>query len=296
MPVYPTKLPASIRENTLRTAELKLYDYFKENLSPDHTAIYNTEWICNFRGQNSENLMDPYTGSRASPKDYPLGEADFILAGPDGLLILEVKGGGVFVEGGAWYSRDKNGKIHDIENPLIQSRKNMFAVINTILNCRRFRNRFIPAGYAVILPETSKWAEEIADQRLLVFQEQCGDILLFKLKELVRYWRHLWQDQGKPVERLDKEDLESILDDCLALSIPSKYLLWHYRSKHESLIAFSNTNYYENKIAGKECHRARILIENLLSSISIEKTNRFYELLADLGFGRSIIGFFIPNI
>ncbi|OPL12266.1 MAG: hypothetical protein AVO34_07655, partial [Firmicutes bacterium ML8_F2] len=211
MPVYPTKLPASIRENTLRTAELKLYDYFKENLSPDHTAIYNTEWICNFRGQNSENLMDPYTGSRASPKDYPLGEADFILAGPDGLLILEVKGGGVFVEGGAWYSRDKNGKIHDIENPLIQSRKNMFAVINTILSCRRFRNRFIPAGYAVILPETSKWAEEIADQRLLVFQEQCDDMLLFKLKELVRYWRHLWQDQGKPVERLDKEDLEIIV-------------------------------------------------------------------------------------
>jgi superfamily I DNA and/or RNA helicase/very-short-patch-repair endonuclease len=46
----------------------------------------------------------------------------------------------------------------------------------------------------------------------------------------------------------DKEDLESILDDCLAISMPSKYLLWHYRSKHESLIAFSNTNYYENKL------------------------------------------------
>lgn len=46
----------------------------------------------------------------------------------------------------------------------------------------------------------------------------------------------------------DKEDLESILDDCLALSLPSKYLLWHYRSKHESLIAFSNCKYYENKL------------------------------------------------
>lgn len=46
----------------------------------------------------------------------------------------------------------------------------------------------------------------------------------------------------------DKEDLESILDDCLALSMPSKYLLWHYRSKHESLIAFSNVKYYENKL------------------------------------------------
>lgn len=49
-------------------------------------------------------------------------------------------------------------------------------------------------------------------------------------------------------DNLDKEDLESILDDCLALSMPSKYLLWHYRSKHESLIAFSNSQYYENKL------------------------------------------------
>ena len=32
-------------------------------------------------------------------------------------------------------------------------------------------------------------------------------------------------------DNIEMEDLESILDDCLALSIPSKYLLWHYRSK-----------------------------------------------------------------
>ncbi|MCT4664991.1 MAG: DUF3320 domain-containing protein [Flavobacteriales bacterium] len=43
----------------------------------------------------------------------------------------------------------------------------------------------------------------------------------------------------------DIEDLESILDDCSALSMPSKKLRWHYRSKHESLIAFSNAHYYE---------------------------------------------------
>lgn len=49
-------------------------------------------------------------------------------------------------------------------------------------------------------------------------------------------------------ENMDVEDLESILDDCLSLSVPSKYLLRHYRSKHESLIAFSNVNYYENKL------------------------------------------------
>ncbi|MDH6355776.1 superfamily I DNA and/or RNA helicase/very-short-patch-repair endonuclease [Dysgonomonas sp. PH5-45] len=49
-------------------------------------------------------------------------------------------------------------------------------------------------------------------------------------------------------DNIEMEDLESILDDCLALSMPSKYLLWHYRSKHESLIAFSNSEYYDNKL------------------------------------------------
>jgi hypothetical protein len=49
-------------------------------------------------------------------------------------------------------------------------------------------------------------------------------------------------------ENYDKEDLESLLDDCLALSMPQEHLLWHYRSRHESLIAYSNMKYYENKL------------------------------------------------
>ena len=38
-------------------------------------------------------------------------------------------------------------------------------------------------------------------------------------------------------------DLTSILDDCLALGMPETHLLWHYRSRHESLIAFSNNQF-----------------------------------------------------
>ena len=49
-------------------------------------------------------------------------------------------------------------------------------------------------------------------------------------------------------ENVEKEDLESILDECIALSLPSVHLKWHYRSRHESLIAFSNANYYENSL------------------------------------------------
>lgn len=49
-------------------------------------------------------------------------------------------------------------------------------------------------------------------------------------------------------DNYEKEDLESLLDDCLALSMPSEHLLWHYRSRHESLIAYSNAKYYDNKL------------------------------------------------
>lgn len=49
-------------------------------------------------------------------------------------------------------------------------------------------------------------------------------------------------------EHYDQEDLESVLDDCLALAMPQKHLLWHYRSRHESLIAYSNAKYYDNKL------------------------------------------------
>lgn len=49
-------------------------------------------------------------------------------------------------------------------------------------------------------------------------------------------------------ENCDKEDLESLLDDCLAISMPQQYLKWHYRSRHESLITYSNMKYYDNKL------------------------------------------------
>jgi len=49
-------------------------------------------------------------------------------------------------------------------------------------------------------------------------------------------------------EEASIDDMESILDDCRTLSLREYYLSWHYRSKHESLIAFSNSQYYDNRL------------------------------------------------
>ncbi len=72
-------------------------------------------------------------------------------------------------------------------------------------------------------------------------------------------------------ENIEKEDLESILDDCLALSIPSKHLLWHYRSKHESLIAFSNAKYYDNKLLTFPS------TDDIISKVSFVKVDGYYD-------------------
>lgn len=44
------------------------------------------------------------------------------------------------------------------------------------------------------------------------------------------------------------DDMESILEDCRTLEFPSLQLSWHYRSRHESLIAFSNAEYYDGTL------------------------------------------------
>lgn len=43
-------------------------------------------------------------------------------------------------------------------------------------------------------------------------------------------------------------ELESVLDDCVAARLPELRLAWHYRSKHEDLIAFANRAYYGDRL------------------------------------------------
>lgn len=66
-------------------------------------------------------------------------------------------------------------------------------------------------------------------------------------------------------------DMESLLDDCLAISMPSRHLLWHYRSRHESLIAFSNMTYYDNELYTFPSPN------DLVSEVKLVEVDGFYE-------------------
>ena len=55
-------------------------------------------------------------------------------------------------------------------------------------------------------------------------------------------------DSDDGIGQLATSDAESILDVCIAHFQPVRSLRWHYRSRHESLIAFSNHHFYRGNL------------------------------------------------
>ena len=65
------------------------------------------------------------------------------------------------------------------------------------------------------------------------------------------FFKKLTGEDEEPVEddvTIQARDAESILDLCLAKGAPYRLLSWHYRSRHQSLIAVSNREFYDNRL------------------------------------------------
>lgn len=80
-------------------------------------------------------------------------------------------------------------------------------------------------------------------------------------------------------EMEESEDGDSILDDCIALGLLSRYLSRHYRSRHESLIAFSNAHFYDNRLLTFPSHDDSLRKVSLIDSHGVydhgkSRTNR----------------------
>lgn len=56
------------------------------------------------------------------------------------------------------------------------------------------------------------------------------------------------QDDDNDEDGAQVSDIESILGLFRARGLPQRMLRWHYRSRHQSLIAVSNSQFYENKL------------------------------------------------
>ena len=87
----------------------------------------------------------------------PYGEIDFVVIIPgEGVVCLEIKGGGISVKNGVWRSEDRFWKTHVIKNPFAQAQESMFALKNYIENSDlvNAQTKRCPIGYMVVFPSS----------------------------------------------------------------------------------------------------------------------------------------------
>jgi len=122
-------------------------------------------------------------------------ELDFVILGPKGVFVLEVKGGGVTCRDGIWYFTDRFGIKHqNSEGPFNQAKKGMYALKDRLKKSTISHNiDNVCFGWGVVFPNVS-WEnygaempkEVICDERMSMNSES------FKkyLTGLFGYWHN----------------------------------------------------------------------------------------------------------
>lgn len=128
--------------STESSAERKLYEALRSGLSDDFLVLHSVKWIAKPRG--------------AGPRD---GEVDFLICHPKhGLLVVEVKGGGVILDYAMrrFASIDRHGDEHEITNPFEQAMRGKFAILEKLKESpfwQKLGLGRIPLGHAAFFPD-----------------------------------------------------------------------------------------------------------------------------------------------
>lgn len=122
-----------------------------------------------------------------------VGEIDFLVVGPRGLLVLEVKGGSVAIERGLWRYTNRYGAVtRKKASPFNQASSAMFSLADRLeeLVGPHLVNRMV-MGYGVVFPDQDFGVESVewsAEMILDKAQLDRPDGLLRSLNSLGAYW------------------------------------------------------------------------------------------------------------
>jgi hypothetical protein len=125
--MYPRDPPARANDAELRVR------HALESLSDHWVVLHQVQW------QSVRN---------GRPGD---GEADFVLVNSNhGMLVVEVKGGGVRLQAGRWSSLDRHGAEHSTRDPFEQATSSKHALVGFL---KQRGVSTLPAGHIVVFPD-----------------------------------------------------------------------------------------------------------------------------------------------
>ena len=176
------------------SSEEPVYLALRDQLGNDYTVLHSYPWL---RPWRDEALLE--------------GEADFVVIHPQrGILVLEVKGGDVRLDGTRWVRDTSNGP-KPIQDPFSQARRNMHALLDIIgeRSGKRLRKEDITHGYAVVFPhfDYEGLPPPSADKAIVISQKN-----LFEMTQAIKVAYNAWTTVPKP---LTPAQYMMLLNDCL---------------------------------------------------------------------------------
>jgi hypothetical protein len=174
--IYPELTEAILLELPSR-AEASVYRCLRDSLDDTYIVIHGKSFV-------------------APRKDggHKDGEADFVIfSAKQGLLIIEVKGGGICYDPvTGWRSIDRMGIIHDIKDPVTQAKSQKYAILSQLESNRSWTalRKRIPIGHAVLLPDIERIADlgvSECPNEIIGGTSALNDIKTW-LDQVYRYW------------------------------------------------------------------------------------------------------------
>lgn len=161
-------------------AEARFYEACRDQLPQEVVVIYSANWI--------------YRDGRGKLTE---GEADFTILSPrTGLIIVEVKGGGVDFDPaiGAWRSVDRQGQPHPIKDPFRQASSERHALLDQIKGhalWRQWSGGRFTIGHAVFFPDIGDAAPLVGPDRPRELMGVNADLRTLPrwLDSAMRFWR-----------------------------------------------------------------------------------------------------------
>jgi hypothetical protein len=198
-------IPDSIRPGTTSRGERRLFQRFRREVPNNFFVLHSLDITT-----HQKKLW---------------AEADFVVISSEGILILEVKSGGVACRDGRWIFTDKHGQSNSkLEGPFKQASTAKFAVKEIVEKDRTLRGFLY--GYGVIMPDEDFRQEgsEI-DLNVLLPASRYHTNLGEYIDHLSRYWQEeLARKHGRNPRRPDMKTLERVRQ-MLRPDIRSAYTL-----------------------------------------------------------------------
>ena len=199
-------IPSAPSSDTQSSAEKKIFKRF-ENLSESDGF---EDWIC-------------LHSLRLSKSEYTIcGEIDFLLIGPQGIFVCEVKGGRVAFNGRSWIHTNRFGSsASNDRGPIKQAEQAMFSLkknLSTSAVAPLIKGALF--GWFVAFPDiefdmtSQEWeGPEILDRDSIITESAISE----SLKQMVSFWGLKAESVHSKKKLLTREEIDKIASECRPL-------------------------------------------------------------------------------